>query len=68
MSLSGRLRGRLQPGPTPWRRLRRADRWMMASAWSVRLSVTVVPGVTVTRWLLSFRTPVAALDIFRHFF
>lgn len=57
MSLSGRLRGRLHPGPTPWRRHRRANPWMMASAWSVRLSVTVVPGVTVTRWRLSFRTP-----------
>lgn len=64
MSLSGRLREVYTRVPTPWRRLQPADPWMMASAWSLRLSVTVVPRVTVTRWLLSFRTPVAALDIF----
>lgn len=67
MSFSGRRRGRQHPRSKRGRRLGLADPRMRASAWSARVSVTVVPGVTVTRRLLSFRTLVATLDIFRHF-
>lgn len=65
--VSGRRRGRQHPRSTQGRRLGLADPRMRASAWSARVSVTVVPGVTMTRRLLSFRTLVATLDIFRYF-